>query len=174
MEAHAVHYNQKYGDFKEAADKHDGLAVVAFFLQATDNHENKCFRKLSEAVKDIVKINSATTVPSGKICVFLLKNLILLLCFSFNLDCLTWIKEEAQCKGYYTYRGSLTTEPYNESVTWIIYPTPIHISRDQVQNFRNMKSTPCEKHNITKNVRPVQTPAKKLNIYYARSHKKSE
>lgn len=65
MEAHAVHYNQKYNDFKGAADKHDGLAVVAFFLQATDNHENKCFKKLSEAVKDIVKINSVTNVPSG-------------------------------------------------------------------------------------------------------------
>lgn len=84
MEAHAVHYNQKYGDFKEAADKHDGLAVVAFFLQATDNHENKCFRKLSEAVKDIVKINSATTVPSGIIFASSPKIFILLLCFFFK------------------------------------------------------------------------------------------
>lgn len=33
MEAHAVHYNTKYGTFAEAADKHDGLAVVAFFLK---------------------------------------------------------------------------------------------------------------------------------------------
>lgn len=82
MEAHAVHYNQKYGDFKEAADKHDGLAVVAFFLQATDNHENKCFEKLSEAVKDIVKINSVTTVPSG-IEVFLLIMLFETFIFSF-------------------------------------------------------------------------------------------
>lgn len=132
MEAHAVHYNQKYSDFKEAADKHDGLAVVAFFLQATDNHENQCFHKLSEAVKDIVKINSETTVPSGMMFSSSLSNLHDH-CLFFNLDCLTWIKEEAQCKGYYTYRGSLTTKPYNESVTWIIYPTPIHVSRDQVR-----------------------------------------
>lgn len=66
MEAHAVHYNQKYGNFKDAVSQHDGLAVVAFFLQATDDLENKCFKKLSEAVKNIVKISSVTDVPSGK------------------------------------------------------------------------------------------------------------
>jgi len=152
MEAHAVHYNKKYEDFADAADKHDGLAVVAFFLQATDNCINPCFRKLSEAVKDIVKIDSTTSVPS---------------------DCLTWMKEEAQCKGYYTYQGSLTTEPYNESVTWIIYPTPIHISQDGVSKFRALNATPCEQVNITKNVRPLQSPDRKLDIYYARSHKRS-
>ncbi|XP_017772110.1 PREDICTED: carbonic anhydrase 2 [Nicrophorus vespilloides] len=155
MEAHAVHYNQKYGTFGEAVSKHDGLAVVAFFLTATDDFENECFNKLSEAVKNIVKIDSTTSVRA---------------------DCLTWIKEEAQCKGYYTYQGSLTTEPYNESVTWILYPTPIHISRQQVDNFREMKSTPCEQHNIVNNVRPLQAahPDKKLDLIYARSHKKSE
>ncbi|KAI4457349.1 carbonic anhydrase [Holotrichia oblita] len=152
MEAHAVHYNSKYGSFKDAVDKHDGLAVVAFFLQATDDFENDCFKKLSEAVKEIVKINSTTDVRP---------------------DCLTWIKEGAQCKGYYTYQGSLTTEPYFESVTWIIYPKPIHISNQQVENFRAMKSTPCEQHNILNNVRPVQTPQKKLDIIYARSHRLS-
>lgn len=66
MEAHAVHYNSKYKSFSDAVDKHDGLAVVAFFLQATDDFENECFNKLSEAVKDIVKINSTTEVIPGK------------------------------------------------------------------------------------------------------------
>ncbi|CAH1186924.1 unnamed protein product [Phyllotreta striolata] len=154
MEAHAVHYNAKYKNFQEAQDKHDGLAVVAFFIQATDNVDNPCFNKLSSAVMDIAKVNSLTTVQT---------------------DCLTWIKEVAQCKGYYTYQGSLTTEPYTESVTWILYSTPIHVSREQVAHFRNMKSTPCEKFSIIKNVRPIQTPPmhKKLNILYARSHRSS-
>lgn len=65
MEAHAVHYNKKYDSFGEAAAKHDGLAVVAFFLQATDDFENDCFKKLTNAVKEIVKINSTTNVPAG-------------------------------------------------------------------------------------------------------------
>lgn len=155
MEAHAVHYNKKYGSFKEAADKHDGLAVVAFFINATDDDEHPCFNKITEGVRKITKINSSTEVAS---------------------DCLTWISEAAHCKGYYTYQGSLTTEPYTESVTWILYPTPIHVSRKQVAYFREMKSTPCEQHNITKNVRPLQTPPphKKVDVIYARSHRKSE
>ncbi|XP_063909711.1 carbonic anhydrase 5A, mitochondrial-like [Zophobas morio] len=109
---------------------------------------------MTEAVKKIVKVDTTTSVPS---------------------DCLTWIKEEAQRKGYYTYQGSLNTEPYTESVTWILYTTPIHVSRQQVSEFRNMKSTACEQHNIVKNVRPIQTPPvhKKLDIIYARSHRKS-
>lgn len=67
MEAHAVHYNVKYNSFKEAVDKHDGLAVVAFFLKATDDFENPCFKKLSEAVKDIIKINTETNVRPGEL-----------------------------------------------------------------------------------------------------------
>lgn len=38
MEAHAVHYNSKYSSFKEAADKPDGLAVVAFFLEVSSSN----------------------------------------------------------------------------------------------------------------------------------------
>ncbi|KAK9882176.1 hypothetical protein WA026_019690 [Henosepilachna vigintioctopunctata] len=129
MEAHVVHYNKKYGSFKEALDKDDG-------------------------VQKIQKINSSTEVAS---------------------DCLTWMTEAAKCKGYYTYQGSLTTEPYTESVTWILYPTPIHVSREQVAHFREMKSSPCETFNIVNNVRPLQTPPphKKLDVIYARSHKNS-
>lgn len=67
MEAHAVHYNKKYKDFKEAADKSDGLAVVAFFLKATDDDEHPCFNKMTEAVKKIFKIDTTTSLPSGKL-----------------------------------------------------------------------------------------------------------
>lgn len=69
MEAHAVHYNQKYSDFICAQNKPDGLAVVAFFIQATDIEDNPCFDKLATAVKDIIKINSKTkVVPGNRIC----------------------------------------------------------------------------------------------------------
>lgn len=39
---------------------------------------------------------------------------------------------------YYTYKGSLTSEPYTESVTWIISPTPIPISQFQLKTFRKV------------------------------------
>ncbi|KAK3108812.1 hypothetical protein FSP39_016234 [Pinctada imbricata] len=40
---------------------------------------------------------------------------------------------------YYTYPGSLTTPPYTESVTWIVFDSPICISRDQIDLFRALK-----------------------------------
>ncbi|KAJ3664838.1 hypothetical protein Zmor_000381 [Zophobas morio] len=107
---------------------------------------------MTEAVKKIVKVDTTTSVP----------------------NCLTWIKEEAQCKGYYTYipgvlnHGAVHRERHVDS---------LHHADTRVQaaEFRKMKSTACEQHNIVKNVRPIQTPPvhKKLDIIYARSHRKS-
>lgn len=47
-------------------------------------------------------------------------------------DCLQWLSMQELDKHYFTYRGSLTTAPYNECVTWIIYRTPIFVSKQQV------------------------------------------
>lgn len=33
---------------------------------------------------------------------------------------------------YVTYKGSLTTPPYTECVTWIIYEKPVEIGFEQV------------------------------------------
>lgn len=47
-------------------------------------------------------------------------------------DCLEWITLQDLNRYYYTYRGSLTTAPYNECVTWIIYQMPVFVSKQQV------------------------------------------
>lgn len=46
--------------------------------------------------------------------------------------CLEWITLQDLNRYYYTYRGSLTTAPYNECVTWIIYQMPVFVSKQQV------------------------------------------
>lgn len=33
MEVHLVHWNKKYRTYSKAAEKEDGLAVVAFFIE---------------------------------------------------------------------------------------------------------------------------------------------
>ncbi len=47
---------------------------------------------------------------------------------NFNNFCLT-----DNLKDYWTYLGSLTTPPYNESVTWVVFRDPIEISKEQVR-----------------------------------------
>lgn len=66
MEAHAVHYNAKYANFDEAKNKPDGLAVVAFFMQAWGNKSCSQFQKITEGIKKVQKIYTKTEIESGK------------------------------------------------------------------------------------------------------------
>jgi len=45
----------------------------------------------------------------------------------------SFMKKTALKQHYYTYPGSLTTEPFTECVIWIIFTKPIDISRNQVR-----------------------------------------
>lgn len=65
MEAHLVHFNEKYGDFDTAVTKKDGLAVVAFFIQVFGNMECKFFSKITETVPKIRVPGSKCTLDSG-------------------------------------------------------------------------------------------------------------
>lgn len=44
--------------------------------------------------------------------------------------------------GYWTYLGSLTTPPCNESVTWILFKKYIEVSHRQLNIFRNLRKFP--------------------------------
>lgn len=149
MEAHAVHYNSKYANFAEAANKSDGLAVTAFFVQAHGDVDCPEFRKITEGVARVRTPNSRAAVDS---------------------DCLSWIGLQELSKHYYTYRGSLTTAPYFESVTWIIYRSPIYVSARQVAEFRNMQYCPVDDNKkIVNNYRPIQEPTQSPEIVFVRN-----
>lgn len=42
MEVHMVHYNTKYKNFEEAAQKPDGLMVIGFFLKVSSASSISC------------------------------------------------------------------------------------------------------------------------------------
>lgn len=65
MEAHAVHYNSKYENFKEAANKSDGLAVAAFFVQACGNKDCPEFKKITEGIRNIQTPKTKCAADSG-------------------------------------------------------------------------------------------------------------
>ncbi|XP_055390151.1 carbonic anhydrase 2 [Condylostylus longicornis] len=149
MEAHVVHYNSKYDNFDIAKNKNDGLLVVAFFIQACGDKECKEFRKITAGIDRVQKVYTRT---------------------SLDPDCLSWIGLQELSKHYYTYKGSLTTAPYFESVTWIIYRTPIYVSKGQVASFRNLQSCPRDENKrIVNNYREIQKPTKQPEVIFARN-----
>lgn len=66
MEAHAVHYNEKYESFDEAKSKPDGLAVVAFFIQASGQRDCPEFQKITQGIAQVQRIYTNACIDSGK------------------------------------------------------------------------------------------------------------
>lgn len=67
-----------------------------------------------------------------------------------------------ESKAYWTYLGSLTTPPFLESVTWIVFKQPIEASCEQLKIFRQLRcydvcdECPCDEMNglVINNYRP--------------------
>ncbi|XP_064409851.1 carbonic anhydrase 13 isoform X2 [Latimeria chalumnae] len=133
-ELHLVHWNvEKYPDFAEAAKHPDGLVVVGIFLKLGDDNPN--LQKILDGL-DFIK-------EKGKKVAFT----------NFNPSILL-----PKCLDYWTYPGSLTTPPLNESVTWIVLRETISVSSGQMAKFRNLLFTaegenPCC---MVNNFRPCQ------------------
>lgn len=68
MEAHLVHYNEKYGNVSVAATKRDGVAVTAFFIQANGRVRNDDFGAISDLISKIQEPETKTNIdPSSNI-----------------------------------------------------------------------------------------------------------
>ncbi|XP_077295034.1 carbonic anhydrase-like [Arctopsyche grandis] len=148
-EAHLVHYNSKYSGFEEASTQRDGLSVTGFLLKVTQV-PNKSFEPLTNAVYEISKMNQSSTLSA---------------------DCLKWMLS-INLNEYYTYRGSLTTDPFLESVTWVVYKNPVEISSDQMKSFRQMESQHTGEK-ILCNARSLQPCPPGLCIYHVNQKTKN-
>ncbi|XP_029466484.1 carbonic anhydrase 7 [Rhinatrema bivittatum] len=111
-ELHLVHWNaKKYSSFGEAAGAPDGLAVIGIFLDTADEHPD--MNRLTDALY-MVKFKGTKAQFEN-----------------FNPTCLLPSEQD-----YWTYPGSLTTPPLNESVLWIVLKNPIYVSEKQMEKFR--------------------------------------
>ncbi|XP_050422649.1 carbonic anhydrase 2-like [Adelges cooleyi] len=131
MELHMVFSNMDYEDDKVALTKNDGLVVLASFFEITE-HDNPVYAEIVEALGRIHLPDESTVLP-----------------FGFTIRSMLPDTTEL----YFTYKGSLTTPPCLEVVTWIDFKRPILLSHNQIQAFRMLRS----KHGqLTHNARPVQ------------------
>ncbi|XP_053675809.1 carbonic anhydrase 2 [Anopheles nili] len=150
MEAHAVHYNAKYGSFAEAADKPDGLAVLGFFVQAYGDNDCPAFDKIVTGLQYTRRPNAQSEIDA---------------------DCLAWMGMQELNRLYYSYKGSLTTPPYFESVTWLVYKTPIYVSGRQLDSFRQLQACAEDPNKkIVNNFRPVQVPLREPELIFVRNN----
>ncbi|GBP17451.1 Carbonic anhydrase 1 [Eumeta japonica] len=111
----------------------DGLAVVGFLLEAVDA-PNPDFDELVQGFEAIRKQDQTAQLTS---------------------ESLAWMdRAELQDGGYVTYKGSLTTPPFTECVTWIIYQKPVEIGSEQLSLLRQLEGPDSKP--IERNVRPTQ------------------
>ena len=124
-ELHIVHMNkQTYATFEEALNHGDGLSVLGVFLELTpDECGHEGLEALCGAIDQIALKDSKTELKTP-FCPYSLL--------------------PADTKSYWTYPGSLTTPPYSECVTWIVFKDPIKISKSQLEKFRSLKTVTSE------------------------------
>ncbi|XP_054268733.1 carbonic anhydrase 2-like isoform X2 [Macrosteles quadrilineatus] len=134
VEIHMVHFNAKYANFDEAANKPDGLAVLTIFAESQDK-DNKLLEPLYNLLPKLSEPNSSQELSTP-------------LVMQWPTSALTDNDE------YYTYPGSLTTEPYSENVVFIVLPKPIKLSHKQLAAFREIHSEHHDK--MLANKRDVQ------------------
>lgn len=110
MELHMVFINTDYENDKEALTKIDGLVVLASFFEITAE-DNPVYSEMIETLGQINMPDQMAILPVG----FTIRSML-----------------PESTEHYFTYKGSLTTPPCSEIVTWIDFKHPVRLSHNQV------------------------------------------
>ncbi|XP_066419516.1 carbonic anhydrase 4 [Molothrus aeneus] len=134
MEFHIVHIREDASDMTEAKKTPDGLAVLAFFVEA--GKENKNYETLLSELKNIdFKGASAKVDP---------------------LPLSSLLPPEEHLGRYYRYQGSLTTPDCYQGVIWTIFETPVQLSLSQLSQFAALHFDGKNSTPMMENFRPAQ------------------
>lgn len=123
LETHFVHFNTKYRSLSEAKNKDDGLLVIAvLYTQLPEEGEIMMTRhEKCESLHIALESNERRSLNS-----------------LYDLLPVNWTQ-------YYTYKGSLTTDNCEESVTWMVIKQHWYICAYQVETFKffSLKRKSC-------------------------------
>lgn len=143
-ELHVVHYNSKYNSFTTALSHPDGLSVLGFILVETSlilrQLKLPFFQSLSHVVEPHSNFGDTNNIIS-------------------YLDLIGENKFIVA-----SYPGSLTAEPFSESVTWMVSTTLIGIRREEVKMLKSLKNE--QKQFILANARELQAINGRKVIFY--------
>ncbi|NXA12293.1 CAH14 anhydrase, partial [Sapayoa aenigma] len=113
-EMHLVHFDaERFADASEAQHHEGGLAVLGVLLEVgADPHP--AYDNILRHLGSIRYAGQTTSIPS-----FSVRDLL-----------------PPRLDRYYRYNGSLTTPPCFQSVLWTLFPQPVPISRDQLEQLQ--------------------------------------
>ncbi|KAM3660971.1 carbonic anhydrase 4 [Ammospiza nelsoni] len=134
MEFHIVHIREDASDVSEAKKSPDGLAVLAFFVEA--GKENKNYETLLSKLKNIESKGGSAKVDP--------------------LPLSSLLPPEEDLERYYRYRGSLTTPDCYQGVIWTIFETPVQLSLKQLSQFAALHFDGKNSTPMMENFRPAQ------------------
>ncbi|KAF2985874.1 hypothetical protein EK904_001884 [Melospiza melodia maxima] len=134
MEFHIVHIREDASDVSEAKKGPDGLAVLAFFVEA--GKENKNYETLLSKLKNIESKGGSAKVDP--------------------LPLSSLLPPEEDLERYYRYRGSLTTPDCYQGVIWTIFETPVQLSLKQLSQFAALHFDGKNSTPMMENFRPAQ------------------
>jgi len=137
-ELHLVHWNTKYGDLSAALGHRDGLAVLGFFYEVSQNANPD----LTPILQGLTGLSQGAEVSK-----------------SLRLSSL--LPTSGLPQTYYMYQGGLTTPTCDEVVQWTVFDTTIPISEAQLDILRSLTYTTHPRQttgiaNIVDNYRPPQ------------------
>ncbi|XP_068686300.1 carbonic anhydrase 2-like [Montipora foliosa] len=142
--------------FKKTTAQGDEYAVVAVWVKAPSRTGDRTLGRIADLTRKIIKPDSDVEVRfSDEIFIGGL----------IPRGCSKRFSRRTILNCYYTYKGSLTTPPCTESVTWLIVKPWLLASNNMMQKFRRMRS-PAGKHPpfICDNFRPLQ-PLNGRNVF---------
>ena len=138
MEVHLVHYNlEKYSNIEMAKEKSDGVLVLSVLTEGSKNAAfNNIFKEIANELATIVNPGSKGNLANLK-----LQNLL-----------------PNNVRDYYIYKGSFTTPPCSETVTWIVFKEKLLILKEYLEEFRALFTIFNKTHKVrlSSNIRPVQ------------------
>lgn len=152
-ELHLVHWNEDlYNSYEEAARSDDGILIFAVLIKISETKSNSVLNELSTFLEEIQYREQNIPLPR-------------------ELPVVELLPEDID--KYWTYQGSFCTPPCYETVTWVVFETPIFISSKVLQMFRELKcygeneTRPDDEHDgeIVINRRPYQPIGARKVIY---------
>ncbi|NWR18257.1 CAH4 anhydrase, partial [Emberiza fucata] len=134
MEFHIVHIREDASDVTEAKKTPDGLAVLAFFVEAGE--QNKNYETLLSKLKNIESKGGSAKVDP--------------------LPLSSLLPPAEDLERYYRYQGSLTTPDCYQGVIWTVFETPVQLSLSQLSQFAALHFDGKNSTPMMENFRPAQ------------------